>query len=159
AYSSIENMGIIGIGLGTGLLGLSAQNSGMAVLGFAGALFHVLNHSLFKGLLFLGAAAVEQGAGTGNIDLLGGLLKRLPWVGLPFIASCAAINGLTPFNGFASEFLIHLTALREELALEGAPAVAALGGIAALTLIGGIAAYCFTMVTGIVFLGEPRSEQ
>lgn len=159
AYSSIENMGIIGIGLGTGLLGLSSQKPGMAVLGFAGAMFHVLNHSLFKGLLFLGAGAVEQSAGTGNINQLGGLIKRIPWVGLPFLVGCVAICGLPPFNGFASEFMIYLTALREELTLSGGSAVAALSGIAALTLIGGIAAYCFTMVMGIVFLGEPRSQQ
>ena len=159
AYSSIENMGIIGIGLGTGLLGLSFQKPGMALLGFAGAMFHVLNHSLFKGLLFLGAGAVEQSAGTGNINQLGGLLKRLPLLGIPFAAGCVAICGLPPFNGFASEFLIYLTALREELTLTGGSAVAALSGIAALTLIGGIAAYCFTMVMGIAFLGEPRSAQ
>jgi hydrogenase-4 component B len=159
AYSSIENMGIIGIGLGTGLLGLSAQRPGMAVLGFAGALFHVLNHSLFKGLLFLGAGAVEQSAGTGNINQLGGLLKRLPLLGIPFVVGCVAICGLPPFNGFASEFLIYLTALREEVALKGIAGIAALSGIAALTLIGGLAAYCFTMVMGIVFLGAPRSEQ
>jgi formate hydrogenlyase subunit 3/multisubunit Na+/H+ antiporter MnhD subunit len=159
AYSSIENMGIIGIGLGTGLLGLSFEKPGMALLGFAGALFHALNHSLFKGLLFLGAGAVEQSAGTGNINQLGGLLKRLPNVGIPFAAGCVAICGLPPFNGFASEFLIYLTALREELILTGSAAVAALSGITALTLIGGFAAYCFTMVMGISFLGEPRSAQ
>jgi formate hydrogenlyase subunit 3/multisubunit Na+/H+ antiporter MnhD subunit len=159
AYSSIENMGIIGIGLGTGLLGLSAQKPGMAALGFAGALFHVLNHSLFKGLLFLGAGAVEQSAGTGNINELGGLLKRLPLVGIPFVAGCVAITGLPPFNGFASEFLIYLTALREEVALTGTAGVAALSGIAALTLIGGLAACCFTMAFGIVFLGEPRTAR
>jgi hydrogenase-4 component B len=159
AYSSIENIGIIGIGLGTGLLGLSAQKPGMAALGFAGALFHVLNHSLFKGLLFLGAGAVEQSAGTGNINELGGLLKRLPWVGIPFVVGCVAITGLPPFNGFASEFLIYLTALREEIALAGTASVAALSGIAALTLIGGLAACCFTMTFGIVFLGEPRTAR
>ena len=159
AYSSIENMGIIGIGLGTGLLGLSYEKPGMALLGFAGALFHVLNHSLFKGLLFLGAGAVEQSAGTGNINQLGGLLKRLPNLGIPFAAGCVAICGLPPFNGFASEFLIYLTALREELILTGPAAVAALSGITALTLIGGFAAYCFTMVMGISFLGEPRTPQ
>jgi formate hydrogenlyase subunit 3/multisubunit Na+/H+ antiporter MnhD subunit len=159
AYSSIENMGIIGIGLGTGLLGLSAEKPGMAALGFAGALFHVLNHSLFKGLLFMGAGAVEQSAETGNINELGGLLKRLPWVGIPFVVGCVAITGLPPFNGFASEFLIYLTALREEVALAGTASVAALSGIAALTLIGGLAACCFTMAFGIAFLGEPRTAR
>jgi len=157
AYSSVENIGIICIGLGTGLLGLSSQYAGMAILGFAGALFHVLNHSLFKGLLFLGAAAVEQSTGTGNLNRLGGLIKQIPGVTIPFIAGCVAISGLPPFNGFASEFLIYFTALREELALSGIPAVAALSGIAALTLIGGIAAYCFTMVVGIGFLGAART--
>jgi len=157
AYSSIENIGIICIGLGTGLLGMSSQNAGMAILGLAGALFHVLNHSLFKGLLFLGAAAVEQSTGTGNLNRLGGLLKQIPGVAIPFVIGSVAISGLPPFNGFASEFLIYFTALREELALTGASAVAALSGIAALTLIGGIAAYCFTMVVGIGFLGAPRT--
>lgn len=159
AYSSIENMGIIGIGLGTGLLGLSARNVPITVLGFAGAVFHALNHSLFKGLLFLGAAAVEQSTGTGNINLMGGLLKRLPNLGIPFLVGCVAIAGLPPLNGFASEFLIYMTALREELLPSGVAAVAALSGIAALTLIGGFAAYCFTMVAAIAFLGEPRSAE
>lgn len=159
AYSSIENMGIIGIGLGTGLLGLSSGNVPISVLGFAGAIFHTLNHSLFKGLLFLGAAAVEQSTGTGNVNRLGGLIKRLPNLAIPFLVGCVAIAGLPPFNGFASEFLIYMTALREELLPSGVAAVAALSGIAALTLIGGFAAYCFTMSMGMVFLGEPRSRE
>ncbi len=88
AYSTVENIGIIGLGLGVGLLGWSAGNNVVAVLGFSGALLHVLNHSLFKGLLFLGAGVVLHSTGTRRLDQLGGLSKRMPWVALAFAPAC-----------------------------------------------------------------------
>ncbi len=159
AYSTVENVGIIALGLGIGLLGVSSHAPVVAVLGFSGALFHVLNHALFKGLLFLGAGAVAHATGTRDLDLLGGLSKRMPWVAGAFIVGAVAIVGLPPLNGFASEFLIYLGAFRGEARLAPDRAVPCLLVIGALALIGGLAAVCFTKVVGVVFLGEPRTER
>jgi hydrogenase-4 component B len=158
AYHSVENIGIIALGLGVGLIGLSSGSSTLAVLGFAGGLLHVLNHALFKGLLFLGAGAVMHGAGTREIDHLGGLLKRMPWTGLSFLIGAVAISGLPPLNGFVSELLIYVSAFQGATTLENTAAVPALAVIAGLALIGGLAAACFAKAFGIVFLGEPRSD-
>lgn len=158
AYSSVENIGIIVLGLGTGLLGIALDEPSVAILGFAGGLIHVLNHAVFKGLLFLGAGAVIHGTGTGQFDRQGGLLKRMPITGVTFLVGAVAISGLPPLNGFVSEFLIFLGAFEEELfsgPLGAAPALAIIGSLA---LIGGLAAACFTKALGVVFLGEPRTE-
>jgi len=157
AYHSVENIGIIALGLGVGELGLSTGSAPLAVLGFAGALLHVVNHALFKGLLFLGAGAVAHATGTREIDRLGGLLKRMPWTGVAFLTGAVAISGLPPLNGFVSEFLIYLGAFEGVVTRDTTVAVAALCVIAGLALIGGLAAACFTKAFGIVFLGEPRS--
>ena len=157
AYHSVENIGIIALGLGVGELGLSAGSAPVAVLGFAGALLHVLNHAIFKGLLFLGAGAVAQATGTREIDHLGGLLKRMPWTGNAFLVGAVAIAGLPPLNGFVSEFLVYFGAFQGVVVGDATGAVPFLGVIAGLALIGGLAAACFTKAFGIVFLGEPRS--
>jgi hydrogenase-4 component B len=162
AYSSVENIGIMALGLGAGLLGICWNNPTMATLGFTGALLHVVNHAVFKSLLFLGAGSVLQATGTGRLDRLGGLLKRMPVTGATFLIGAAAISGLPPLNGFVGEFLIYLAAVA---GLSGAAHVSSawvligvfvIGGLA---LIGGLAAACFTKAFGIVFLGEPRSEE
>lgn len=158
AYHSVENIGIIALGLGVGVLGMSDGSTVLTVLGFGGALLHVVNHALFKGLLFLGAGAVLHGAGTREIDHLGGLSKRMPWTAATFLIGAAAISGLPPLNGFVSEFLIYLGAFKGSMSLGASIAVPLLGLIAGLALIGGLAAACFTKAFGIVFLGEPRSE-
>lgn len=159
AYSSIENVGVIALGLGTGLLGVQAGVPALAVLGFSGALLHVANHSLFKGLLFLGAGAVECGTGTREIDRLGGLLKRMPVTALAFLVGSVAICGLPPLGGFMSEFLIYKAAFREEMYLGTVLAVPALAVIASLSLVGGLAAIGFSKAFALVFLGQPRTEQ
>jgi formate hydrogenlyase subunit 3/multisubunit Na+/H+ antiporter MnhD subunit len=158
AYHSVENIGIIALGLGVGLIGLSSGSATLAVLGFAGGLLHVLNHALFKGLLFLGAGAVMHGAGTREIDHLGGLLKRMPWTGMSFLIGAVAISGLPPLNGFVSELLIYVGAFQGVTTLGNAATAPALAVIAGLALIGGLAAACFAKAFGIVFLGEPRSD-
>ena len=158
AYHSVENIGIIALGLGIGLLGLSADLPVLIVLGFGGGLLHVLNHALFKGLLFLGAGAVAHTSGTREIDHLGGLLKRMPWTATTFLVGAVAISGLPPLNGFVSEFLIFLGAFKGGISAGGPIAVPLLTLIAGLALIGGLAVACFTKAFGIVFLGEPRSE-
>jgi hydrogenase-4 component B len=156
AYSSVENVGLIGAGLGLGLLGLSNHAPFLAVLGFAGALLHVLNHALFKGLLFFGAGVVAHETGTRDLEKLGGLLKRMPVTAAAMLVGVVAICGLPPLNGFAGEFLLYLAALRGITSVSGLGLAGALS-VAALALIGGLAAACFARVFGVAFLGEPRS--
>ena len=158
AYSSVENVGIIALGLGLGLVGLEVGSPALAVLGFGGGLLHVVNHAIFKGLLFLGAGAVLRGTKTREIDALGGLLEPMPRTGFAFLAGAVAICGLPPLNGFVSEFLIYLGALGAATSLGSPGAVPALVVIASLALIGGLAVACFTKAFGVIFLGEPRSD-
>ena len=157
AYHSVENIGIIVMGLGLGLLGQSLHNTPLMILGFAGGLLHVFNHALFKGLLFLTAGAVLHACKTREIDHLGGLLKRMPWTGISFLIGAAAISGLPPFNGFVSEFLIYYGALRGAITNHAGMVIPFLTVIAGLALIGGLAVACFVKAFGIIFLGEPRS--
>ena len=157
AYHSIENIGIILLGIGVGVLGMSSGAPAIAALGFAGALLHVTNHALFKSLLFLAAGAVKRGCGTLQIDQLGGLLRRMPRTGLLFLVGAAAISGLPPLNGFASELLIYLGLFGAGAALPLGTGAVALLGAAALALMGGLAAACFVKVFGAVFLGTPRA--
>jgi hydrogenase-4 component B len=159
AFSSIENIGIICIGLGVGLLGLAHDAPTVATLGFAGTLLHVLNHALFKGLLFLGAGTVQHVTGTRELERLGGLLRPLPWTGATFFVGSASITGLPPLNGFVSEFLIYSAALAGIASTSDRGLTAALlVTIAGLALTGGLAAAVFAKAFGIVFLGLPRSE-
>ena len=158
AYSSVENVGIIALGIGLGMLGTVYGVPAVAALGFAGGLLHVLNHAMFKGLLFLGAGSVVHAAGTRNVERLGGLFTRMPWTGTAFLAGAVAICGLPPFNGFAGEFLIYLGSFKTLLAA-GPVALGGLVAVVALALIGGLAAACFTRAFGIAFLGEPRSPE
>ncbi len=158
AYSSVENVGIITLGLGLGLIGLSNGLPAVTVLGFAGALFHVINHAFFKGLLFMGAGSVLHGTGTLKISRLGGLLKRMPLTGTLFLVGAAAISGLPPFNGFVSEFLIYLGGFERGTSGNFMAAMPGLILIAGLALIGALAAALFAKACGIAFLGEPRSE-
>jgi hydrogenase-4 component B len=161
AYSSVENIGIICLGIGVGVFGIGSAGP-VARLAMAGALLHVLNHAVFKTGLFLGAGAVIQAVGTRDLDILGGLQKRMPVTGLSFLVASAAICGLPPLNGFVSEFLIYLASYWSVLP-QGFPSVnLRVGGfvvISSLALIGGLAAMCFTKVYGTVFLGEPRSAR
>ena len=158
AYHSVENIGIIALGLGVGILGLRAGLPAVAAIGFAGALLHVLNHALFKGLLFFAAGNVLHSTHTREIDHLGGLLRRMPRTGAIFLIGAAAISGLPPLNGFVSEFLIYLASFKGAVSLDGVNSVPMLATIAGLALIGGLAAACFTKAFGVVFLGQPRSE-
>jgi len=158
AYHSIENIGIIGIGIGLGCLGLGYESQILAVAGFGGALLHTLNHSLFKSLLFFGAGNVYLIKHTLNIEALGGLIKRMPHTAYLFLIGSLAICGLPPFNGFVSEFFIYsglFKGLSSDLFLF---ILAMLFSILALVIIGGLALICFTKAFGIVFLGEGRTE-
>jgi formate hydrogenlyase subunit 3/multisubunit Na+/H+ antiporter MnhD subunit len=158
AYHSVENIGIISLGLGLWLLGSALGQPVLACLGLLGGLLHVLNHSLFKSLLFLGAGAVKQATHTLEIDRLGGLCHRMPHTALSFLIGSVAICGLPPFNGFVSEFLIYLGAFTGVVhSQQGILAAAGLTTLLSLGLIGGLATVCFTKVYGVVFSGEPRT--
>ena len=157
AYSSVENIGIILLGLGIGMLGAASGNKTMAAFGFAGGLLHVFNHSIFKSLLFMGAGSVLHQAKTGDSNQLGGLMKKMPLTGRAFLIGSISIAGLPPFNGFISEILIYYGAIHG-LSLHGASFVLSTLAITSLAVIGGLAAACFTKVIGVVFLGEPRSD-
>jgi len=159
AYHSIENIGIIVMGLGMALIGESQGKPALMVLGVGGALLHVMNHALFKALLFFAAGSVIHATGTRQIDLLGGVARRLPYSSLFFLVGAVAICGLPPLNGFVSELMIYLGSFT---------AVRSYGGIAAtlpamaapvLALVGGLAVACFVKVFGVVFLGVPRSPE
>ena len=112
AYHSVENIGIILMGLGLAMLGRSLHRPEWVVLGLAGCLLHVWNHSFFKSLLFLCAGSVLHSAHTREIDRLGGLAKTMPWTAVLFLVGAVAICGLPPLNGFVSELLVYLGLLR-----------------------------------------------
>lgn len=156
AYHSIENIGIILLGLGIGTLGKSIGSPSVQVLGYAGGLLHVLNHGLFKGLLFLDAGSVVHGTGTRDLERMGGLSRAMPVTAGTFLAGAWAICGLPPLNGFVSEWLIYLAAF-QGLALSHLPWTAI--ALASLALIGALALACFAKAYGAVFLGSPRSPE
>jgi formate hydrogenlyase subunit 3/multisubunit Na+/H+ antiporter MnhD subunit len=159
AYSTIENIGIIFIGLGIGTIGRARGMPGVAALGYAGALLHVVGHSVMKGLLFAGAGAVLTAAHTRSIERLGGLLKAMPATGGAFLVGAAAISGLPGLAGFASEWLVYAALLRGGLELGGAAGAASLAAVPALAVAGGLAAAALAKAFGLVFLGAPRSDE
>jgi hydrogenase-4 component B len=157
AYHSIENIGIIFMGLGLALCGRSLDRTDWVVLGLGGGLLHVWNHALFKALLFLSAGSVIHAAHTREIDALGGLAKAMPWTALCFLVGAVAICGLPPLNGFVSEFLIYLGLFRTLGNPKGPSFAGASFAAPALALIGALAVACFVKVYGAVFLGTARS--
>ena len=156
AYHSIENIGIILLGLGLGLIGKSTGNPALQVLGFAGALLHMLNHSLFKGLLFLAAGSVVHATGTRDLERMGGLGRLMPKTAAAFLVGAWAICGLPPLNGFVSEWLIYMGAFR---GLAFPRWGFSLITLSALSVIGALALACFAKAYGVMFQGEPRSDQ
>jgi len=158
AFHSIENVGIILLGIGSAALYRAAGFDALAVLGLIAALYHTVNHAMFKALLFLGAGAVVHATGTRNMEAMGGLIKRMPWTAACFLVGSAAIAALPPLNGFVSEWLTFL-ALFQNMRLEaiGQNLVFTLG-IASLALTGGLAMACFVKAFGITFLALPRSD-
>jgi hydrogenase-4 component B len=157
AYHSVENIGIILMGLGVALIGRSLDRPEWVALGLAGCLLHVWNHSLFKALLFFGAGAVLHAAHTRQIDRLGGLAKTMPWTAAFFLAGAVAICGLPPLNGFVSEWFIYL-GLFKRVQASGGSGLAPLLGVPALAMIGALAVACFVKVYGVVFLGAARTR-
>lgn len=159
AFHSVENIGIILIGMGAGLLFHAYGLMALATLGFIGALYHTINHASFKGLLFLGAGSVLHATHTRNMEEMGGLIKPMPWTALCFLIGSAAISALPPLNGFVSEWLVF-QALIGGFAIP-TPEVVVLMPIAVgmLALTSGLAAACFVKAFGITFLAIPRSHE
>lgn len=159
AYHSIENIGIIGIGIGLGVIGLATNNHILAIMGFTGGILHVLNHSLFKSLLFYSAGSVYKKTHTKHIEALGGVIKKMPYTGIFFLLAALAICGLPPFNGFVSEFLIYAGAFGNLKTATFNFDFLFIGAILSLAFIGGLAIFCFVKVFGIVFLGSARTKR
>lgn len=157
AYHSVENIGIILMGLGLAMLGCSAGQPTWVVLGMAGCLLHTWNHSLFKSLLFFSAGSVVHSVHTRAIDSLGGLAKAMPWTAAMFAVGAAAICGLPPLNGFVSELFIYLGLFRSLTAGETVGSAAVIAA-PVLAMIGALAVACFVKVYSAVFLGNPRTE-
>jgi hydrogenase-4 component B len=156
AFHSIENVGIIVLGLGACLLLRARGADAWAALALGAALLHTLNHALFKSLLFLGAGSFERAAGSLELDRLGGLLRRMPWTGGAFLLGAMAIAGLPPLNGFVSEWLT-LQALLHVPAYGGVgDGVAGALALAALAATAALAVLCFVKVVGLALLGPPR---
>jgi hydrogenase-4 component B len=159
AYHSIENIGIILMGLGASLMFLHTHHPVLAALALVAGLYHTINHAIFKALLFLGAGAVLQATHTRNMEEMGGLIKRMPKTALCFLVGAVAISALPPLNGFVSEWLTY------QSLLQGFSTTSSLVRIlfplsgAMLALTGALAAACFVKAFGITFLAQPRSEQ
>ena len=154
AFHSVENIGIILLGIGAGALGLAYGHPVIAVLGFAGAVLHTLNHALFKSLLFLAAGSVIRATGTREIDHLGGLARRMPATTATFLIGSAAIVGLPPLNGFVSEWVVYQALLR---GVSAGDAMQFAGlAVVVLAFIGALALACFVKVVGVLYLGTPR---
>ena len=159
AYHSVENIGIILMGIGIALIGQQAHLALLAQLGLASALFHTLNHAIFKSLLFFGTGAVDAQTHQRDVEHLGGLIHRMPWTAAAFITGSAAICALPPLNGFASEWLLYRGFF--QLATDGATMGMRLGALVLmgwLALVGALALACFVKAIGIVFLGAPRGK-
>lgn len=159
AYCTIENIGIIGIGMGVGLIGMSNGNNLMVLLGFGGALLHVLNHSLFKSLLFFSAGSVYRQTHTRDMDRLGGMIKLMPRTAIMFLIGAVAIGGIPPLNGFVSEFLIYSGILQGISDDSVARIILLIVTFAGISLIGGISILTFTKAFGTIFLGTPRQVE
>ncbi len=154
-YSSTENVGIAGMGLGVGCLGLSWDMPALVAIGFAGGMLHILNHAFFKCQLFYAAGAVYQSAHTVDMERLGGLARLLPWTAMAFLCGGVAISGLPPLNGFASEFTIYSGLFHTGTQALSAKLALALGGVL-LAFVGAVSALSITRAFGIVFLGTAR---
>jgi len=159
AWSSMENAGLMLLGLGLGTLGRAMDAPLVAALGYSAALIHVVNHGVFKSLLFFCAGSVLHATGERRMDRLGGVLKRMPVTGAAFLVAALGICGLPPLGGFASELVLGLCAVKSLLLPSASLDIPGLGVLAALILCAGMAAAVFVGAFGTVFLGEPRSGE
>ncbi|MDR3103861.1 MAG: hydrogenase 4 subunit B [Yokenella regensburgei] len=159
AWHTVENIGIILMGVGVGMVGIASHHPVLAVIGLLGALFHLLNHALFKGLLFLGAGAVIFRVHTRDMEKMGGLAKLMPLTGAAFLIGCMSISALPPLNGFVSEWFTYQSLFTMSHDGDFAMRLAGPVAIVMLAITGALAAMCFVKVYGISFCGGARSEQ
>ncbi|MDO8535701.1 MAG: proton-conducting transporter membrane subunit [Candidatus Omnitrophota bacterium] len=159
AYSSVENIGIILLGVGASMILLKANKPVIAILALCAGLYHLINHAVFKGLLFLCSGAVYKATGTRNMEKMGGLIKKMPWTAVSFLFGAMAISAIIPLNGFVSEWLmfqsLFLGAVAGSIGYKIFMSISA----ALLALTGGLAASCFVKAFGMVFLAMPRSKR
>jgi hydrogenase-4 component B len=158
AYSSIENMGLIGVALGVSLWCAASAMPAAAAMAMAAGLLHIWNHALMKGMMFLAAGSVLHATGTKDMEKLGGLMKRMPWTGTAMMLGAAALSALPPLNGFVSEWLLYLSLMKCGLTTTGGPGLTAFLTVGLVALVGGLAAITFVRLAGVVLLGSPRSE-
>ncbi len=158
AYSSIENIGIILIGLGVCFIAFAQNNQFLGALALVAALFHTVNHALFKGGLFLGAGSIQYATHTKDIEKLGGLIKTMPITAFLILCFSLAISSIIPFNGFVSEWLTYQSLFANIVLGQAGLNILSILAVAALGLAGAMAAACFVKFFGISFLGLPRSE-
>jgi len=158
AYSSIENIGIMGIGIGIAVLGQYYQNMSLSALAMAGALLHLVNHGLYKSMLFFTAGNVYYATHTRDMNKLGGLIRTMPVSGGLFLVGALSISAIPPFNGFVSEFLIYEGIFTHIGSATFGESMIFLAVILTLVIVGGLSVYTFTKAFGLSFLGSPRSE-
>jgi len=156
AYHSIENIGIIGIGIGLGVIGISYSAQSLVWLGFGGALFHTFNHAIFKSLLFLGTGTIYQNYHTRDIELMGGIVHRAPIFVALFLIGSIAISGIPPLNGFMSEFLVYKGFFETASLFGNYFPFFMLFMTVGLAFVGGLALACFTKINSVMFLGTER---
>ena len=159
AYHSIENIGIILIGIGLYVIFSLAGLEAIAFLALAGALFHTLNHAIFKSLLFMTSGSIVNATGTRNIEEMGGLIKRMPKTALLFLIGAVSISALPPFNGFVSELMIFQAFFQSAALANPFLEVILIASLAVFALTSALAAACFVKAFGITFLALPRSEE
>jgi hydrogenase-4 component B len=158
AYHSVENIGIILLGVGTALIGASMQNQMLVALGLLAGLFHLFNHAVFKALLFFGAGAVLYATETRDMEKMGGLAKAMPVTSICFLVGSLAISAIPPLNGFVSEWFTYQAMFNAASAGDHAIQVVMAFAVVALAITGALAVTCFVKACGVTFLGKPRSE-
>lgn len=159
AYSSVENIGIIYVALGLAMIFFGTGHPHLGLIGLIAALYHALNHALFKSLLFLGAGTIIQRCHERDLEHMGGFIHHMPWTSLFFLIGCLSISSLPPFNGFVSEWLTFQTALQATVISNGILRTLIPISAAMLALTGVLAAACFVRVYGIAFLGQGRAKR
>lgn len=158
AYHSVENIGIIGLGIGIGLIGSANSSNAIMILGYGGALLHTLNHAVFKSLLFTGSGIIYQNLGTRNIESMGGIIHHTKIFPLLFLIGSVAISGIPPLNGFISEFIIFNGFFTISSELRNDYSLAMLICVVGLAFVGGLAVACFTKINSIMLLGTERTK-
>ena len=158
AYHSVENIGIILLGVGASMAAMALNSVGIAVLALMAALYHTFNHAMFKGELFLGAGALLYSTGTRNMEKMGGLFRRMPATAICFLIGALAISAIPPFNGFVSEWFTYQSLFNAAMQGDKAVMIVAVFAAVALAITGALAVTCFVKAYGVSFASAPRSE-